>query len=293
MAVGSYRMGQAMPAVTSLFGRESETQVLAELIDHLHGPRRLAGGERRTRRGQIGTAAGGQRARARSRDAGPDGHRRAMRGAAAIRRAAPASAASSRPDRRAGRTAARRDAGGVRPDWCRRSGSFPDGARRAGPAGRDRGASPGRRGPGGCSLARPFHLRGAGVRGTEAGVRADPAVRRDPRWLREPCQRRRAPGPASGAAASGGGCGAARQPRSRPPGCGARPVARRNSRESSCAGGIADCLPASRKPGARLPAWLPLTTRLERAFAARGVRSSRRDAHRAAGSRPQRQTTDH
>jgi len=30
-------MGQAMPAVTSLFGRESETQVLAELIDHLQG----------------------------------------------------------------------------------------------------------------------------------------------------------------------------------------------------------------------------------------------------------------
>ena len=28
-------MGQTMPAVTSLFGRESETQVLAELIDHL------------------------------------------------------------------------------------------------------------------------------------------------------------------------------------------------------------------------------------------------------------------
>jgi len=47
MAAGSYRMGQAMPAVTSLFGRESETHVLAELIDHLqdHGGSLVVSGE--------------------------------------------------------------------------------------------------------------------------------------------------------------------------------------------------------------------------------------------------------
>ena len=47
MAVGCYRMGQARPAVTSLIGREYETQVLAELIDHLpgHGGSLLVSGD--------------------------------------------------------------------------------------------------------------------------------------------------------------------------------------------------------------------------------------------------------
>ena len=36
MASGTYRMDRAMPAFTLLFGRESEMQVLDDLLDHIH-----------------------------------------------------------------------------------------------------------------------------------------------------------------------------------------------------------------------------------------------------------------
>ncbi len=67
MAVGCYRMGQARPAVTSLIGREYETQVLAELIDHLpgHGGSLLVSGD-----SGVGKSALLREASARAQDRG-------------------------------------------------------------------------------------------------------------------------------------------------------------------------------------------------------------------------------
>ena len=264
-------------------------QALVGREDELAGDRVAAGGGERSRRRaapprragdrQVRAARRRARARARARDAGPECGRRAVRGAPAVRGAAPAAAAAPGPRRRAPVPAARRAARRVRPVPTRR-----------------RPTSSGialavlellaQRGCGDAARAHSPTTRTGSTARAATCSRSSPGASSRSRSSCSPrCRDGRRESPGRGGTAGAAARAARRRRRRERARRGARPISRR-----PCASGCSPRRPATRsrwsscrspRGGRRAVAFrspLPLTERLEHAFAA-GRRPAGADPH--------------